>query len=126
MGGGEGENGVLPWRGGGEFGFAVGGGSFTVGRMKRWREMAGLACLALVAVRLKPEDPTGLNVLATLALREGDWARARELYEASLGVEARQPAMWEKLAEALERLGKGEEAARARARWRNLGGAGGE
>ena len=78
------------------------------------------------ALGLDRHDTIAFNTLAAIAGQRGDWARARELYEASLGVEARQPAMWEKLAEALERLGKGEEAARARARGRNLGGAGGK
>ena len=76
---------------------------------------------AEAALRLKVDDVSAMNVLAIVSFRRGNWLRAQELFRASLMVEERQPQIWERLAEALERLGKVADAASARERGRMVG-----
>ena len=62
-----------------------------------------------------------LSVLGTMAFRKGNFARARELYLASLAEEPRQSVTIEKLAETLDRLGQAGEAAMVRERAKRAG-----
>ena len=73
------------------------------------------------AVRGSPKDAVVLSVLGTMAFREGNFARARELYLASLAEEPRQSVTIEKLAETLDRLGQAGEAAMVRERAKRVG-----
>jgi tetratricopeptide (TPR) repeat protein len=87
-----------------------------------WLQQNNLAAAqfhANAALQGESDDPTALNVLAMIALMQGDFPRVRELLSRSLTRNPQQRPMIEKVAATLDRLGKRTEAAQVRELGRN-------